>query len=431
MSTKSFFGQPKPSFCYELSSKVVTRPAAVSPAKTVTLLLPDGEEPKVGTTVNIGDSVKTGQKISWEASEGPSVIASVTGTVVSISPHLGDYGRKYAAITIEVDKNDTWDESFTGSAGQSAPKIQDIIDYLSTAPGGAPFAYLSDPKRPVKTLIIYGGDTDLLVETNLYVLNNRISAVNDGIRILKEAAGIETAILAVPGESFQNFDGHFNADKVFAVPNEYPGGQPLMIYYQIFGKIIEQGRTFEDEGVLFVSTEAVASVGMAYRDARLPVEKIVTVLDKRMQKHLVSVRIGTPLGDVLKALNISLKDKDRIIFGGPMTGMAVYSEDQPIQPDTNAVMVQEGEDIILTTDYPCINCGECIGVCPSRIQINMLVRFLEAGQYQDAADLYDLYSCVECGLCAFVCPSRIPILQYIKLAKYELARMTPAEEENE
>mgnify|MGYP000155052502 FL=1 len=63
--------------------------------------------------------------------------------------------------------------------------------------------------------------------------------------------------------------------------------------------------------------------------------------------------------------------------------------------------------------------------------INLMVRFLEANQYQEAADLYDLYSCVECGLCSLVCPSRIPILQYIKLAKFELARMTPVEEENE
>ena len=61
----------------------------------------------------------------------------------------------------------------------------------------------------------------------------------------------------------------------------------------------------------------------------------------------------------------------------------------------------------------------------------MLERFLEAGQYQDGADLYDLYSCVECGLCTMVCPSRIPILQYIKLAKFELARAIPAEEEND
>jgi electron transport complex protein RnfC len=52
----------------------------------------------------------------------------------------------------------------------------------------------------------------------------------------------------------------------------------------------------------------------------------------------------------------------------------------------------------------------------------MLVRFLEAGQYEEAADNYDLLSCIECGLCSFVCVSRIPIFQYIKLAKYELDR---------
>ncbi len=52
----------------------------------------------------------------------------------------------------------------------------------------------------------------------------------------------------------------------------------------------------------------------------------------------------------------------------------------------------------------------------------MLVRFLEAGQFEEAADNYDLLSCVECGICSFVCVSRIPIYQYIKLAKYELNR---------
>jgi electron transport complex protein RnfC len=38
---------------------------------------------------------------------------------------------------------------------------------------------------------------------------------------------------------------------------------------------------------------------------------------------------------------------------------------------------------------------------------------------------------VECGLCSFVCVSRIPILQYIKLAKFELARAISAEVEEE
>jgi electron transport complex protein RnfC len=57
----------------------------------------------------------------------------------------------------------------------------------------------------------------------------------------------------------------------------------------------------------------------------------------------------------------------------------------------------------------------------------MLVRFLEAGQFEEAADNYDLLSCIECGICSFVCVSRIPIFQYIRLAKYELDRAKAAE----
>jgi electron transport complex protein RnfC len=61
----------------------------------------------------------------------------------------------------------------------------------------------------------------------------------------------------------------------------------------------------------------------------------------------------------------------------------------------------------------------------------MLVRFLEAGHYEDAADQYDLYSCIECGLCSFVCVSKIPIFQYIRLAKFELGRTRAAEAAND
>jgi len=68
-----------------------------------------------------------------------------------------------------------------------------------------------------------------------------------------------------------------------------------------------------------------------------------------------------------------------------------------------------------------------VRTCPTRVPVNMLVRVREAGQYEDAADLYDLYPCIDCGLCSLVCVARIPIFQYIRLAKYELSRLTAAE----
>ena len=110
-----------------------------------------------------------------------------------------------------------------------------------------------------------------------------------------------------------------------------------------------------------------------------------------------------------------------------MTGSAIYSLDYPIQPDTDAITVLDRTRAAYVSDYPCINCGECVRACPAKIQVPMLVRLLEAGQYDEAADSYDLYSCIECGLCSYVCVSKIPIFQYIRLGKYELDRAKTSE----
>jgi electron transport complex protein RnfC len=200
--------------------------------------------------------------------------------------------------------------------------------------------------------------------------------------------------------------------------------------HNALGQVVPAGKNCEDMGVSFISAEAVASIGKAFADGQIPIYKYINLINKNGKSSLVSARIGTPVRDILNAFDITLNEKDRLIIGGPMTGSAVYSEDFPVQPDTDAIMVQDRNNIPVVSDYPCINCGECIRICPANIPINLLVRFLEAGQYEEAADQYDLYSCIECGLCSFVCVSKMPVFHYIKLAKYELGRITTAEATN-
>jgi electron transport complex protein RnfC len=202
-----------------------------------------------------------------------------------------------------------------------------------------------------------------------------------------------------------------------------------MIMKDVLGQVVSAGDTLEDAGVVFMSAEAVAGLGAAFRTGQLPVSKVVTVVGKGGRTTNVRARIGTPLRDILQACNVSVSNGDRLILGGPMRGKATYSEDLPLEPSTDGVVVQAEADSAQVTDYPCINCGECIRICPVKIPVNMLVRFLEARLYEDAAAMYDLYCCIECGLCSYVCVSRIPIFQYIKLGKYELGLIESAEAE--
>ena len=93
-------------------------------------------------------------------------------------------------------------------------------------------------------------------------------------------------------------------------------------------------------------------------------------------------------------------------------------------------MIQDKDQVIPTGSDPCINCGECVRACPANLPLNMLIRLLENGVYEEAAQECNLLSCIECGLCSYVCMMRIPIFHYIMLGKYELALTESAEELN-
>ncbi|MBT3311377.1 MAG: 4Fe-4S dicluster domain-containing protein [Desulfobacterales bacterium] len=426
MIKKTFVGLLKPRLEYDILSATHTEPEIIPAPKKVTILSGTSFERSDAVQLKVGDKVKTGQKLVPVIDSEDYVISTVTGTISSISNYTGNFGRAFTSITIDTDDTEEIDEKFGEICNK--PDLANAVDFLGSVPGGLPLKILNDPEKSINRIVIYGMDKDLLMTTTQFVVKTRTDLIIKGIGILKEITGIENITMAVPSSLMHNAN-KTGAD-VTIIDKEYPSALPFMIAKEVLGDYVPAGRSLEDMGICLISAEAIASLGAAYTEGKIPVKKVVEIVDKDGSKKYVSVTMGTPVSDVFKAFDIKVKDKDRVIVGGPMTGSSIYSVDYPVQADTDAVIIQDGSKVETVSDYPCINCGECVRICPSKIQVNILVRFLEAGEYQEAADAHDLYSCVECGLCSYVCTSKMPVFQYIRLAKYELAN-APAEVEAE
>jgi electron transport complex protein RnfC len=423
MFKKLFVGLTSLRIEYDKLAARLPAPERIPAPKSITLYHPKNKGHRLPSVLGIGDAVKTGQKLALYADQNSYVISPVTGTIAGLSPYLGDFGRNYIAITIVVGKDESLDDVFRQHAQN--PTMELATGYLAHVPGNPPWSLFANPQNGIKTIVIRGLDPDPMVATNQYIVHSRLNDLKKGIRILKEISGVQDIILITAGESVQGY-GHIGA-RVKGVKPTYPSALPHMVMKDVLGRVVPAGKTCEDLGVCFFNAEAVVSIGKAFDSGQLPTTKILTFVKKDGTSKIIEAPIGTPIGNILEAYGETIDEYDRIIFGGPMTGSAVYALEHPVEPDTDSIIVVDRNKAAFVSDYPCINCGECVRICPAKMQVNMLVRYLEVSQYQQAADNYDLYSCIECGLCSYVCVSKIPIFQYIKLAKYELNRAKIAE----
>jgi electron transport complex protein RnfC len=378
------------------------------------------------STLRVGDRVRKGQKLKLSDESEDYLISTVTGTISDVTVVNGYLGREHVALSIEKTDEGEGGDPFRAIA--KTPSLANARDFMGCLPGAPEFASLLKRLPYLETIVIMGIDKDPMVTTNVGVLHDDLESLKAGVEYLRAIASQPRMLLLVPSSLTVRI-GDLGID-LEVMEALYPDTLPPLIAKNLLGKVVPAGKQCEDVGVGFVTAEAVAAIGQAYKQGKTPADKMVTVIRKDLSTATVRVRVGTPVKDVLAHLDLETLHGDRLVLGGPMTGRAVFSEETPVLHDTDAIFLQDREQVHLEADCHCVNCGACVRACPARIPVNMLVRLLENGLYEEAATSYDLLSCLECGLCSYVCMSRIPIYHYIMLGKVELASAKSAEESN-
>ena len=427
MIKKPFFSLGRPKLKYPVNDTQEQDVIKMIPIPNrVTFFLEDPYERNDGLLIEPGDKVKTGQKLKLTEDDKEYVISSVTGTVAGISQQKGYLGKTYVAISVDTADEEQWDDKFKEDCLK--PTLENTLEFLGCLPGDTGFIPILDIPSPLNTIIINGVDKDILVSTNQLIVQTETDNLKTGIEYLKEITGAGEIMITVPTE-LASQAGETGADVKVIDPN-YPNTLPEIIMKNVLGKTPSADENWEKLGIGLINAEAVVAFSNAFAKGRIPVTKLLTVINKDYTTVHVKARVGTHVKEILAALDIETHHGDQLVLGGPMTGHALYSEDWPVLSNTDAIMVHDKGNVVSTSDCHCINCGECVRACPASIPVNMLIRILENGLYEEAAKEYDLLSCIECGLCSYVCTARIPIFHYIMLGKYEFARIETAEESN-
>ncbi len=417
MIKRSFFALSRPRLTYDLLEPDPLEPQTIPVPDLITLFLTESIDSKRPALIKKGDPVEKGQKLVLYEDSTAYAVSPVAGTIKMIDSYSDDFGAIATCIIIAHDPVRT-------SQAQSMEMSEDIsfaAAHLLKLPGAPPFDILADENVNITTIVITGADTDLLTTTSQYVTTSHIRDLEQGAKILKQITNVSRICITLP-ESL-NGNAPTASLQVLQTGTVYPDTLPAMIMKDHLDQILPAGKTPEEMGVCFIRAEAVVSLARAFAAKAYIFEKHVTLVDKNASRHRIKAVIGTPLSNIFSQLDIQVNDQDRIIIGGPMRGYATFTVHHPVTPDMDTVVVQDQRIIPKISDTPCVNCGKCVQICPADIQVNLLVRFLETNQYEEATDKYDLDACIECGLCTYVCTSQIALGQYIRLGKHELRKL--------
>lgn len=381
--------------------------------------------------VKVGDHVDVGTLIAEQNGKISSPVhASVSGTVKKIEDMLLSNGSATPAITIESDGKMTVDPSIVPPVVTNREELIAAIQKSGLVGlGGAGFpTYVKFDVNPdlVEEFIINGAECEPYITSDTRTMIDRVEDMRYGIEMLQKHLGLRKVMICIEKNkkeaiaSMQTMASKMDGVSVKVLQSKYPqGGEKVMIYHAT-GKVVPGGKLPIDIGCLVSNCTTVAEIGKYLKTGMPLVERTITVDGGVVaEPKNITVPIGTSLADVFAYCGGILAQPGKVLYGGPMMGIAVPTLDAPVLKNTNAVLALSEKEARLPKVTPCIRCGACTNHCPFGLNPTGIAEALRLGEIETLKKLrVDL--CMECGCCAYYCPANRPLIQNNKLGKAAL-----------
>jgi electron transport complex protein RnfC len=382
--------------------------------------------------VKMGDLVFTGQRIAAaEAHVYAPIHASISGKVVSIQDWPHPVLGRCKTIVIESDGQDAKTENRKPKTEEidrlSPDQIRSIVlEAGITGMGGAGFPthIKLTPPKPVDTLIINGAECEPFLASDYRLMVEKTKEILLGVELIVKCLGVNKVYIAIEDnkpEAIKQFSVLSSQFSVKILKSYYPQGGEKQLIKNILSKEVPQSKLPFDIGVVVHNVGTVFAIYEAVYKNKPLYERAVTVTGSCLAnpKNLL-VRIGTPIRDLLDYCGPLKEEPAKIIVGGPMMGIAQYTDEVPVIKTTTGVILMNIEEAgVIHEELPCIRCGACIRECPAFLMPTLISLASQKDLWLEAK-LYGALDCIECGICNYVCPANIRLVQSIKKAKSEL-----------
>ncbi len=360
------------------------------------------------------------------------VHASVAGKVAKIDLHPHSVtGKLEPTIIIENDGTDERAAELK-SYGDNWDNIEpDTIRNIAQAAGlagmgGATFpthVKLSPPpNKQIDTVFLNGAECEPFLTADHRLMLEYPDDILNGLRLIAKTLDAKRLVVCIEmnkPDAIELMSDKVRGTEIEVIPLKvkYPQGAEKQMIYAVTGREVPSGGLPFDVGCLVQNVGTAKALFDAVANGIPLYQRVVTVSGPIVKNPSnLMARIGTPYKTLIDACGGATEEVYKIISGGPMMGIAQFTDEVAIIKGTSGIVLFGADDAHSREELPCINCAKCVDVCPAFLMPTRIAACAEYGNIE-MADKLGALDCIECGSCAFICPSDRKLLHYIRWAK--------------